>query len=381
MANPLIVRQRPHLELALKRFNQGDAPTRQAVDALREEANQAPTAGPFTVTDKQVTPPSGDKRDYMSQGPYWWPNPDTADGLPYVRRDGEKNPESEDSDRPKLNGLVEAVDTLALAWHFTGEDHYAQRAGELLQIFFLDKNRGMRPHLNFGQAIPGICQGRGIGIIETWIFAEPLVDAMRLLEDSPGLPESQAKALRQWFGDFLDWLQSSPHGQDEAKEHNNHGTAWDLQVCALALYTGQEELAREKLETVAERRLAAHIEPDGSQPHELARTRALSYSTFNLRMLTSLAEMGQRLGVDLWRFDRGGRSLGQAIDFLLPYWTQSAPFPYEQIVPFEPAPARLTLRRAAWALGRPDYAATANKLPKTDDSSQRCRLLYPTPMP
>ena len=50
------------------------------------------TAGPFSVVDKAILPPSGDRHDYLSIGPYWWPNPDTADGRPYVRRDGQVIP-------------------------------------------------------------------------------------------------------------------------------------------------------------------------------------------------------------------------------------------------------------------------------------------------
>ena len=48
---------------------------------------------PPSVMDKGVTPPSGDKHDYMSQAPYWWPDPTKPDGSPYIRKDGERNPE------------------------------------------------------------------------------------------------------------------------------------------------------------------------------------------------------------------------------------------------------------------------------------------------
>ena len=53
------------------------------------------------VTDKGMTPPSGDKHDYISMGRYWWPNPDTEDGLPYVRRDGHSNPDLKKFDRDR----------------------------------------------------------------------------------------------------------------------------------------------------------------------------------------------------------------------------------------------------------------------------------------
>lgn len=371
MSTPLIVRRRALLELARNQL-QPDA-------FSRAEADAALTAGPFSVADKATTPPSGDRRDYMSQGPYWWPNPETPNGLPYIRRDGEVNPESEDTDRPRLVAMTNAVDALSLGWFFTGEACYAEQAAELLRVFFLDEQRGMRPNLNFGQGIPGHCDGRGIGIIETWIFAEPLLDAILLLQDAPQWPAPVATGLREWFSDFLDWLLTSPHGHDEAREHNNHGTAYDLQVCALAMFTGRDELARETLTGVGERRIAAHIEPDGSQPHELARTRALSYTSFNLRMLTALAEIGERAGVDLWRFESGGRSLRAALDWLVPYWTGAEPFTYPQIAPFDSQVAELVLRRAAHAYQELAYQRAADSLALGHDSAsaQRCRLLYP----
>ena len=52
----------------------------------------------------------GDKHDYLSFGSYWWPDPDKPDGLPYIRRDGGVNPESQSgsSDRPALSREVAA---------------------------------------------------------------------------------------------------------------------------------------------------------------------------------------------------------------------------------------------------------------------------------
>src|SRR3989304_9863874 len=62
-----------------------------ALAQLTAEAQAALQVGPFSVVNKPVTPPSGDKHDYMSLARYYWPNPNTPDGLPYVERDGEVN--------------------------------------------------------------------------------------------------------------------------------------------------------------------------------------------------------------------------------------------------------------------------------------------------
>ena len=58
-------------------------------DGWIKRADEHLKKGPYSVTYKKALPPSGDKHDYISMGPYWWPNPKTADGLPYIRRDGE----------------------------------------------------------------------------------------------------------------------------------------------------------------------------------------------------------------------------------------------------------------------------------------------------
>src|SRR6266511_5114742 len=71
----------------------GDKDFAPAVAKLESDAQKAVNSGLFSVVTKETTPPSGDKHDYMSQAPYFWPNPKSPDGLPYVRKDGERNPE------------------------------------------------------------------------------------------------------------------------------------------------------------------------------------------------------------------------------------------------------------------------------------------------
>src|SRR2546422_500306 len=64
-----------------------------ALAKLKSEAERALSGGSFSVVTKATTPPSGNKHDYMSQAPYFWPDPKQSNGLPYIRRDGERNPE------------------------------------------------------------------------------------------------------------------------------------------------------------------------------------------------------------------------------------------------------------------------------------------------
>lgn len=273
----------------------------------------------YSVTENARIPPSGNRHDYYSTGPYWWPSPDTPDGLPYIRRDGKFNPERDRvSDREPLRSMIMDTRIMAMAYALTGDEGYARWGHELLRTWFLDAETAMRPNLNHAQAVPGVSDGRGTGIIDTHPFAE-LVDALVLLESSPAFPESDRVALRRWFAAFLEWLQTSPLGAHESAARNNHGTAFDLQVAAILGYLGESEPLRELLESSVKARINSQIQPDGAQPHELARTRTWSYCTENLEHFFKLARIGERVGVDLFHYTSPeGGSLKNALDFVLP---------------------------------------------------------------
>ena len=56
-------------------------------------ADKVLTKPAHSVVEKTKTPPSGDRHDYMSVGPYWWPDSTKPNGLPYIRKDGQINPD------------------------------------------------------------------------------------------------------------------------------------------------------------------------------------------------------------------------------------------------------------------------------------------------
>jgi hypothetical protein len=354
----------------------GDETLKAALAALERDAAKALAMKPVSVMDKTITPPSGDKHDYMSQAPYWWPDPSKPDGRPYIRKDGQRNPEiNRLSDHDNLGGLASAVQTLGLAFHLTGREEYAVQAAKLTRVWFLDPATRMNPHLKFGQGIPGITEGRGIGIIETRGLPE-LLDGVTLIAGSPSWTASDQKGLADWMRAFLTWLVDSTHGQEEAKNGNNHETWYDVQVASLALFTEQPEIPRRTLERSRDR-IGTQFEPDGRQPRELERTRAWDYSIFNLTAFFNLARLGSRagVGVDLWNYKTAdGRSLRQAFDYLVPVAAGERKWTYDQITDFSPKPLVPLLRRAAVAWKEPKYAALAKQI-GTDNA--RLDLLVP----
>ncbi|MFP4500987.1 MAG: alginate lyase family protein [Candidatus Hydrogenedentota bacterium] len=356
----------------------GDPALQPAMDKLLADAKEALEAGPFTVVEKPMTPPSGDKHDYMSVGPYWWPNPDTEDGLPYVRRDGDVNPERYEYDNVRQSKMSSAVRTLALAYFLTGEKRYATHAARLLRVWYLDEETRMNPHLEYGQAIPGRVDGRGIGIIDT--LGLPLVlDAVGMLQASAAWTDEDQRGLQQWFSDYLDWIWTHPYGKAERNTRNNHGTWYDVQAVAYALFTERDEKAREVLESVPENRIAKHFEPDGRQPHELARTKSFAYSTMNLRGFFYLATMGAQFdSIDLWRFEtEDGRSLRQGLDWILKHAFGDGEWEFENMTPITPGRMLPLLRMAAVAYGESAYEEKLHELAGEDWAADRWNLLHP----
>src|SRR6185369_16903381 len=126
------------LQKSKSRLAAKDTALQPLLDALGRDADKALKVGPFSVMQKERTPPGGDKHDYLSLAPYWWPDPKTKDGLPYIRRDGETNPESKrGTDANTIGTMAGAVETLAMEYYFTGEERYAERAALLVRAWFL----------------------------------------------------------------------------------------------------------------------------------------------------------------------------------------------------------------------------------------------------
>jgi hypothetical protein len=362
---------------AKQRAAAGDATTVDAVKKLRAKADKALTAGPFTVVrDKPRQAPSGDKHDYMSMAPYFWPDPAKKDGLPYIRRDGRTNPEREKFDSPEMSRMANAVKALSLAYYLTGEERYAEHAGKLLRAWFLDEATRMNPHLKYGQFIRGVTDGRGIGIIDTCRLL-PVIDSIGLLQGSRSWTKADQAGLERWFRAYLTWLRTSKLGQDESTATNNHGSWYDVQVVSFSLFLGDRDSAKEILEQAKTKRIAKQIQPDGSQPRELGRTKSFGYSLFNLDALFTLAALGDRVGVDLWHFEtKDGRSIRQALEYVIPYGTGEKKWAKEQLGKMPYGNLAPLLRRAANAYREPRYERLITRLPERGDE-MTWNLLYP----
>lgn len=364
------------------RLAAGDVALQSAYKNLIKDANKALQNEPPSVTDKPKAPPSGDIHDYMTTAPYFWPDPQKPDGMPYIRHDGKVNPEcaSPAYDHDRIGDMASGVESLALAYYFTGKEVYAEKAVDYLRVWFLNPATRMNPNLQYAQAILGKNTGRGTGIIEGRNLTQA-ADWAGLLEGSPAWTSKDKEDLKIWLASFLDWMLNSENGRDEASAKNNHGSYFDSQVMCLALMLDRKDLARQVALAAREKRIGVQVASDGSQPLELTRETALGYSLFNLAALFELATLADRVDVDLWHYEfPDGRGIAKALDYLLPYVVPpTQKWPFKQVKPLKQSDVAPILLQAVSIYRESKYEKALSDY--GDISGKRIQLLYPTKNP
>ncbi len=321
--------------------------------------------------------------DFLSMGDYWWPNPKTPDGLPYISVDGKTNPDNFIAHRMLMREMRDAVARLAAAYVVSGDAAYAVRASEWLKVFFVDPTTRMNPHLKFAQAVPGVTSGRSYGLIDTLHLAEVALAADAIAR-APGVSAETMAAVRTWFTDYTEWLRTSTLGKTEATAKNNHSVAYWLQIAAFARLTGDTVRLDETRQVFLEKLLPMQLMADGSFPRELARTKPYGYAIFQLDNVALLTELLSTPGNNLWTHALSdGRSVAQAVAFLAPYLAERDAWPFApDIEHFESWPIRQpALLLGGYRVGRADWLATWRRLPAdSDDPEVRRNMAVTQPL-
>ena len=318
-----------------------EAWTLDPVRRLRADAEKRVKEGPWTVTSERPKDLEMDPHDYYSEAPYWWPNPENPSG-PYIRKDGQFNPARFLANKTALNSMADAVFTLGAAAYFLDEPRYAQRAARDIRVWFIDPKTRMNPSLEYSQAIRGVNDGRGAGIIDGRVLIRA-IQGMEFLAQTGQWDAKDQLAVHKWFDEYLHWLTHSENGEDEQRSGNNHASWWTAQVAAVASFVenkGEEKIA---FDYYRDHIFSRQIRPDGSAPREEARTRSLSYSAFNLEALydhlphrPSERRRSLERALQKWRDDRRGPRLSRTVPYRPPQMVEGADLRVPQRRPLLP---------------------------------------------
>jgi len=348
---------------------------------LIEEANKALKRPTQTVVHKPAPPPRGKMHDYWSISPYWWPNPDTYNGLPFIQRDGERNPEAASSkyDRTRLHETASDALTLALAWYFSGNEQYAGKGAALIFSWCCDSVTRMTPHMEYAQMRPGKKPGTWesspYGLIDGRELIK-MVEAARILEPSHAWGRAITNKLTKWVEAYVKWMQYSKLGAEASGLSDNHGTWYDAQLAVFSLFLDQKDVARSIVGTITPRRMVSQIERNGSLPYELKRPRSRHHTFFTLEAYFTLAAVGERVDVDVWNLSDGEVSIKKAFDYAAPYLATDEPWPFGSVGKYDPFLFTPLFHRAAMVYKEDRYRDILKALPEDKLLRDRAQLFY-----
>jgi hypothetical protein len=302
-------------------FAQGNI-KQQASAVLKQqvltEAAWAMKQSPVTVTAESSPKSAGGKHDFFSEADYFWPNPANPDG-PYINRDGETNPNNFVAHRKAMIRFSQIIGALASAYQLTGDEKYVKQAVIHLKAWFVDPETLMNPNLSFAQAVKGSSTGRSWGIIDTIHFME-VAQGVLVMQKAKSFDQQSLKSIKQWFADYILWLDTSKNGVAEKLSKNNHSACWVMQVASFAKLCNDQPMLDSLRLRYKNVLLPLQMATDGSFPLELARTKAYGYSIFNLDAMTMICQILSTPKDNLWKFETAdGKSIYKGITYLYPF--------------------------------------------------------------
>ncbi|MEO8597796.1 MAG: alginate lyase family protein [Candidatus Solibacter sp.] len=340
-----------------------EAWTLDSVRRLRADAEHRMKEGPWSVTNERPQGVAMDIHEYYSDAPYWWPQEGDSKA-PYVRRDGQTNPNRFTANRNALVSLCDAVFSLGAAAYLLDDQRAAQRAVRDINTWFLNPKTRMTPNLENAQTVRNYSNSsnvRAAGIIEGRAFIRA-VQGMEFLAQTGYWDAREQAAVRKWFQEYLTWLTTSNAGNFEGRSGNNHASWWTAQVAAIATFVENEQLQKTAFNYYRDHIFPRQIKADGSAPREEARNRGLWYSAFNLEAMTMICRIAQIKGVDLWSVHtKGNATIVEVLEYLEPYLADPRKWTKEQTTDFA-NDGLYFLAYAGIGLRKPEYIALYRKL-------------------
>lgn len=285
------------------------------------------SADPVVITDKTKSF-APNSHYYCSIATYWWP--DSTNTNKYIRKDGYVNPETNEFDYKRLKELVKRTRCLSIAYYWTGDIKYHEAFQKQLIAWFIDESTYMYPNMDYTQVRIGYNNNRGYGagLVEAYFFVDVL-ESLRLVQAIKPIDVNIYNGVKDWFSLFLKWLQNSNMSINLRKTQNNIPLMTDVLMVYLADFCEDKQLGKEIVKNFASYRLAMQIKEDGSQPAELKRSCAFTYSISNLTHIVDFCIMMESIGVEFYKENK--IIINSAFGYLYQYVGHTETFPYSQL--------------------------------------------------
>ncbi|QRW24462.1 chondroitin AC/alginate lyase [Rhizoctonia solani] len=312
--------------------------TKNAQDTIVQGAKQIATEGPWTVTSKTVMPPTNNTHDYLSWGPYYWPDcakaGNTTQLTPeqgklwttceYITRDGLFNPDVRQvNDTGMFQAMSDSVFFNSMAWVITGDDTYASNAAKEINTWFIDPATSMTPNLNYAQVKrgPGSQIGQHTGVLDLKCMSK-LVSGVLMLRNgsAPAWTGELDSGLKTWVNSYIGWLTTNELALQEKAATNNHGSFYFNQLAALQILVDDTAGAKKTIQEYFEGIYQGQISANGDQPLETARTRPYHYRAYNLAAMIVNARIGEYVGYDAWQLKtKDGATIQDACNYAMTF--------------------------------------------------------------
>ncbi len=331
-------------------------PWKSAYSDFISQADQDLSLPPGSVTD------NGGGHVWETDQPY------TSDGI--------YDPNADRQDYILGDKISDAILDLGLAYQLTGKPEYADKAIQLIEVWFLDKDTALQAGTGSGNEI------------EMWITMPAAFYGMDLLWNYPSFPEEDKRALQLWAQVTINRLRNLRL----VNNWENWRLVYLMSLAHIADDKGAMDSAIARWKEVAE----YQIDGDGLMSTELNRTLSLDYSIFALSPMAQGAEIARHYGVDLYGYRNShDQGLETVFDTYVPYLLNDSSWPYQQIRPFDTTNGIFVYELAYSRYGHKDtYKSVINKYQRpmvdtrtmghatlTHGSSFDDPLPAPTPLP
>jgi hypothetical protein len=265
-----------------------EEPWKSAYNTVISAANSALSAGPYSVT-------YGGAPYYQGCSPHLYYADFNAGRVDYYQ----------------ACYLSKALRNLGMAYAFTGNSNYAERAIYLIRVWCLDSDTWMYPQFTGGQSR-----------IELFITMPGMFYGADLIYNYPGWDETEKAS-------FLDWVQkivadTEYHGDNNFDNWQNNFIAsagalldnYDLMKKAFDLYRYL---------------IPRDIDSRGEMINEHTRERGITYSVYAINAMTQCAEIARHRGINLYDYTCDGSiGLKLAADYHTQYVINPGNWPYSQ---------------------------------------------------